>query len=147
MPSIDAANTPLIRDFEGVGGWRFSNEDTDGEDEWVTVNARLELPAVAAVPEERKRRHHRSLTQGSLGENIGLRRSRAGIRPSSAVMTGTTSPEYRLRSKGRAKSAVMLGEAGMNISRARGDSRRKSESSESSGGSGKTLTMHRSHRK
>lgn len=47
------------RDYEGVGGWRVDNpSDDDGL--WTKINSRLELPA------DHVRRHHRSLTSGSL---------------------------------------------------------------------------------
>jgi len=52
-----ALSTPL-RDYEGVGGWRFQ----EGEEEealWMGMNSRLELPA------SQMRRHQRSLTGGS----------------------------------------------------------------------------------
>lgn len=137
---IYSANTPLVRDYEGVGGWRFSNEE-DTENEWVTLNARLELPAVAAIPAERKRKHARSLTQGSLGDRALLRRSKVMNRPRSAIVTpGTVSPEDKLRDVGRVKSAIMLGQSEMNVGRSRSGGRRKSSSSESSG-SGRTLTI------
>jgi hypothetical protein len=48
----------ITRDYEGVGGWRVS----DGPDEdatWLTMNSRLELPAMSP------RNHRRSLTAGS----------------------------------------------------------------------------------
>jgi hypothetical protein len=47
------------RDFEGVGGWRLDNPNSE-EDEalWTKINSRLELPA------EHGRRHRRSLTGG-----------------------------------------------------------------------------------
>jgi len=50
------------RDFEGVGGWRDAAVDPAEEALWISMNSRLELPAVAP---ERQRRHQRSLTGGS----------------------------------------------------------------------------------
>ncbi|KAI9885740.1 MAG: hypothetical protein M1823_002461 [Watsoniomyces obsoletus] len=49
-----------VRDFEGVGGWRFSGPEEE-DTQWTLLNSRLELPAAP----ERKRRHRRSLTSGS----------------------------------------------------------------------------------
>lgn len=46
MPSIGAE-----RDFEGVGGWRVGDDDNN----WTTINSRLELPDRQHV-----RNHHRS---------------------------------------------------------------------------------------
>lgn len=47
------------RDFEGVGGWRLNNPNSEEEDAlWTKINSRLELPA------EHGRRHKRSLTGG-----------------------------------------------------------------------------------
>jgi hypothetical protein len=48
------------RDFEGVGGWRLDNPNSEEEDAlWTRINSRLELPA------EHGRRHRRSLTSGA----------------------------------------------------------------------------------
>jgi len=48
------------RDFEGVGGWRLDNPNSEEEDAlWTKINSRLELPA------EHGRRHRRSLTGGA----------------------------------------------------------------------------------
>ncbi|TVY81564.1 hypothetical protein LSUE1_G002800, partial [Lachnellula suecica] len=48
------------RDFEGVGGWRLDNPNSEEEDAlWTKINGRLELPA------EHGRRHKRSLTGGA----------------------------------------------------------------------------------
>ncbi len=49
-----------VRDFEGVGGWRFTGPEEE-DTQWTLLNSRLELPAAS----ERKRRHRRSLTSGS----------------------------------------------------------------------------------
>ncbi|KAF2419615.1 hypothetical protein EJ08DRAFT_554131, partial [Tothia fuscella] len=54
------------RDFEGVGGWRDAGEDAVEEALWLSMNSRLELPAVTVTP-ARQRRHQRSLTGGSIG--------------------------------------------------------------------------------
>lgn len=50
-----------VRDFEGVGGWRFPGPDEE-DTQWTLLNSRLELPAAP----ERKRRHRRSLTSSSV---------------------------------------------------------------------------------
>lgn len=56
------------RDYEGVGGWRLDNpSDDDGL--WTKINSRLELPA------DHVRRHHRSLTSGSLPGSSRINRS------------------------------------------------------------------------
>jgi len=47
------------RDFEGVGGWHLGPPSED-DYLWTSMNSRLELPA------DHVRRHHRSLTSGSL---------------------------------------------------------------------------------
>jgi hypothetical protein len=63
------------RDFEGVGGWRFTTPADEEHDEemWMGLNSRLELPA--AVPNggmvnngekgPKKKRHRRVLTEGN----------------------------------------------------------------------------------
>ena len=52
-----------LRDFEGVGGWRLSSNDSDDEstDPWTRINSRLILPAESPV----SRHHRRSLTGGT----------------------------------------------------------------------------------
>ncbi|KAL2051858.1 hypothetical protein ABVK25_007773 [Lepraria finkii] len=51
----------VVRDFEGVGGWRITNPDDDANEEKnrTALNSRLELPATV-------RHHHRSRTSGSV---------------------------------------------------------------------------------
>lgn len=61
-------NMPVVRDYEGVGGWRLQADD-DEEALWMNINSRLELPA------EQQRRHQHSLAS------------------SSRVASGMTSPE------------------------------------------------------
>lgn len=65
--SVSAISLPLpqsnpLRDFEGVGGWRLSSNDSDNEgtDPWTRINSRLVLPA-----ESPTRHHRRSLTGGN----------------------------------------------------------------------------------
>jgi len=56
------------RDFEGVGGWRLDNPSEEEDALWTKINSRLELPA------DHGRRHHRSLTSGSMpGDTRGPR--------------------------------------------------------------------------
>jgi hypothetical protein len=79
------------RDFEGVGGWRLDNP-SDDDTLWTNINSRLELPA------DHGRRHHRSLTSGSMPGDARANRSyspeavmntsRARTPPSSAVGIG-----------------------------------------------------------
>ncbi len=82
----------VVRDFEGVGGWRVPG--TDDEDAiWTSLNSRLELPAVI---DGRRPNHHRSRTSGSL-TNMSLPltspvSSRART-PTSVRVGGRTSPE------------------------------------------------------
>ncbi|KAI9873693.1 MAG: hypothetical protein M1830_010710 [Pleopsidium flavum] len=52
--------TGINRDFEGVGGWRFSGPGEE-DSQWTAMNSRLELPAAVG---EFKRKHNRSLTSG-----------------------------------------------------------------------------------
>ena len=53
VPALDSSiypSTPLARDFEGVGGWRFPDADEDDSEAlWTSMNARLELPALSTV--------------------------------------------------------------------------------------------------
>jgi len=79
------------RDYEGVGGWRIDNP-SDDDALWTKINSRLELPA------DHIRRHHRSLTSGSIsGETTArgnrsyspeavMNTSRARTPPSSAIV-------------------------------------------------------------
>lgn len=48
------SNTAIVRDFEGVGGWRLASEDKteDDDSDWANINSRLELPL------ERMRQQH-----------------------------------------------------------------------------------------
>lgn len=48
----------IDRDFEGVGGWRFSGQDGD-HTQWISSNTRLRLPAATR---EIKGKHNRLLT-------------------------------------------------------------------------------------
>ncbi|KAH8784260.1 hypothetical protein BGZ57DRAFT_329664 [Hyaloscypha finlandica] len=57
------------RDYEGVGGWRLDKSSDDEDALWTGINSRLELPA------EHTRRHHRSLTGGSMPGDTRANRS------------------------------------------------------------------------
>ncbi|CAL3965398.1 hypothetical protein PZA11_001849 [Diplocarpon coronariae] len=81
------------RDYEGVGGWRV---DSPSEEEglWWKINSRLELPADHGI-----RRHHRSLTSGSVPAStrgyspeatMHMNTSRARSPPSSAHGNGNS---------------------------------------------------------
>lgn len=63
-----AQSVGATRDFEGVGGWRLGDA-SDDDTTWMKFNSRLELPA------EHGRRHHRSLTSGSMPADARLNRS------------------------------------------------------------------------
>ena len=96
----------VVRDFEGVGGWR--NPGTDDEDAiWTSLNSRLELPAVV---DGRNRNHHRSRTSGSLTTvSLPLKspvRSRA--RTPTSVRVGPTSPEGHFANRAHSKSTTAL---------------------------------------
>ncbi|MCJ1292704.1 hypothetical protein MMC34_004257 [Xylographa carneopallida] len=139
-------STPLARDFEGVGGWRFPDaEDDDSEALWTGMNARLELPALASMGGELKAKHERSLTTGALISDrpmlkgVGFQRPR----PVSAFGSGTASPEEVYADAKTSRSAADLGEAemvglglGMNMGKVRMKHRKSSSSS--TGSSGKT---------
>jgi len=57
------------RDYEGVGGWRLDRCSDDEDALWTGINSRLELPA------DHTRRHHRSLTGGSMPSDTRPNRS------------------------------------------------------------------------
>jgi hypothetical protein len=57
------------RDYEGVGGWRLDKSSDDDDALWTNINSRLELPA------DHTRRHHRSLTGGSMPGDSRVSRS------------------------------------------------------------------------
>lgn len=86
----DSVNGPLerpasVRDFEGVGGWRFLGTEED-DTQWTLLNSRLELPATS----ERKRRHRRSLTSSSM-QSPPAGNSRRHRKQSSETSTLSTS--------------------------------------------------------
>ncbi|KAL9031363.1 MAG: hypothetical protein Q9196_000618 [Gyalolechia fulgens] len=78
----------MHRDFEGVGGWRIPH--TEREDIlWTSINARLELPALA---DGRHRHHRRSITESgtpSPASSAAAAAAAASVRS----VGGTASPE------------------------------------------------------
>ncbi|CZS97248.1 uncharacterized protein RAG0_06414 [Rhynchosporium agropyri] len=87
------------RDYEGVGGWRIEKDTGDGngsdnegaEGLWTRINSRLELPA-----EQHVRKHHRSLTAGSVmaggsgGGMGGKKRVERSYSPEALFMMNTS---------------------------------------------------------
>ncbi len=69
------------RDFEGVGGWRLDKSSDDDDALWTGINSRLELPA------DHTRRHHRSLTGGSMPGDM---RSKRSYSPEATMNTSKT---------------------------------------------------------
>ncbi|MCJ1434989.1 hypothetical protein MMC27_004359 [Xylographa pallens] len=139
-------STPLARDFEGVGGWRFPDAgDDDSEALWTGMNARLELPALVNVGGELKAKHERSLTTGALINDRPTLKGAASqrARPNSAFVSGTASPEEVFAEARASRSAADLGDAGMvglglgmNMGKVRMKHRKSSSSS--TGSSGRT---------
>ena len=103
----------MQRDFEGVGGWRIPN--TESEDSlWTSMNTRLELPA--SFVEGRHRHHRRSITSGGPSSS-SFRPSWPSEQPQrrtsmSAQALGTTSPEEYFVARHSSKSTTALGTAG-----------------------------------
>ena len=146
--NVYAASTgpTLSRDFEGIGGWRDEGDagaDPESERQWLAVNARLEL--LAPAEELTPRRHHRSRTAGSVSvERFGT--TIHGVNNPERA-DGEESPTMMAPGDSRAKSMIMLGEAGMNIGRTRSKRRRGSKSSWSSSNSGNSGALAIAHRK
>ncbi|MCJ1408563.1 hypothetical protein MMC19_002638 [Ptychographa xylographoides] len=131
--------TPLARDFEGVGGWRFPEPEEDDSDSlWTTMNSRLELPALSTSGGERKLKHQHSLTTlATIVDRPFLRRtSSQRPRPISALVSGTTSPEEIFAETNASRSVGDMGETalGMNMGRVRIKHRKSSSSSTGSSG-------------
>ena len=132
------------RDFEGIGGWRLPSADAENDKQWLTLNSRLELPAPPAAAVDvgattpGGHHHRRSLTSGSapVEKLAGGRRAWPSRR---ASREEEERPEWSAAASaggaGCVKSMVALGEAGMNIGRARLQRRRESRSSGSSSNS------------
>jgi hypothetical protein len=112
-----AYTPPSVRDYEGVGGWRFvagpGEEQEKGKeeggadgaksgggggdgggsgDQWAAFNSRLELPAAP----ERKRRHRRSLTGGGYSRYSGYSERNSAA----AAATAAASSERKLLAQG-----------------------------------------------
>lgn len=52
-------NAGIVRDFEGVGGWRLLSDDRDDDDsDWARVNSRLELPLERMSKQQQQQQHH-----------------------------------------------------------------------------------------
>ena len=97
----------VVRDFEGVGGWR--NPGSDDEDAlWTSLNSRLELPAMV---DGRRRNHRRSRTSGSLTSvSLPLKSpvpSRA-MTPTSVLVGGSSSPDEYFANRAPSKSTTAL---------------------------------------
>ncbi|MCJ1474465.1 hypothetical protein MMC13_003123 [Lambiella insularis] len=136
--------TPLARDFEGVGGWRFPDqEDDDSDTLWTGMNARLELPAAGISGGDHKFKHERSLTTSAVAtERPGFKRAGSQRpRPISAFVSGTTSPEEMFGEGKTSRSVTDMRDTsaglGMNMGKVRRKHRKSSSSS--TGSSGKTM--------
>ena len=122
------------RDFEGVGGWRIQGPD---DENWTSMNSRLELPAMV---DGRPRNHHRSRTSGSLTSVLppkspGQSRART---PTSTRVPETVSTEEYFANRTPSKSTSALDAA--NIGKAL--LRHKPSSSSSGSSQGSTRTLH-----
>lgn len=125
------------RDFEGVGGWRIQGPDDEDDDNWTTMNSRLELPAVV---DGRPRNHHRSRTSGSLTSVLPPKspgQSRARTPSSTRVLESGSTEEY-FANRSPSKSTTALDAA--NIGKAL--LRHKPSSSSSGSSQGSTRTLH-----
>lgn len=75
----------LVRDFEGVGGWRLpTGDETDPAEEkaWESLNSRLELPD-----------HHRHHMRSNSSSAMMLGTSGFGLYTKMSARNGSTSPE------------------------------------------------------
>lgn len=138
-------STGIDRDFEGVGGWRFSGPDEE-DPQWTSTNSRLELPAAVG---ELKRKHNRSLTSGGLSTSriIGepylpdsfsrsTMQSRART-PPTVHIAGPASPEEYFVTQPLSRSTPAFDTA--NIGKAISHGRTSSSSTLSSGSSNRGL--------
>lgn len=134
------------RDFEGVGGWVFGTT-TDDDGLWTSMNSRLELPAAVG---DRKRKHQRSMTSGSIPVatlQSRLRRvlrspdsfSNFPIRPGARTPNAprSSSPVEYFAAQHGSKSTTALDTA--NMGRPLTHHKTSSSSTISSGSSGHTL--------
>lgn len=125
------------RDFEGVGGWRIQGPDDEDDENWTSMNSRLELPAML---DRRPRSHHRSRTSGSLTSVLppkspGQSRART---PTGTRVPETGSAEEYFANRTPSKSTSALDAA--NIGKV--TLRHKPSSSSSGSSQGSTRTLH-----
>jgi len=84
----------IDRDFEGVGGWRFSGPDED-DTQWTSSNTRLRLPAATR---ESKGKHNRLLFSEVLATTRGTGDSQLQLRartpPATQLAQSATFEEY-----------------------------------------------------
>ena len=125
------------RDFEGVGGWRIQGPDDEDDENWTSMNSRLELPATV---DGRPRNHHRSRTSGSLTSVLppkspGWSRARTPI-STRVPETGSTEDYFANRTPSKSTTALDAANIGKALLR-------HEPSSSSSGSSqGSTRTLH-----
>ena len=70
MLDHSSGNQGIVRDFEGVGGWRLASEDKaeDDDSDWANINSRLELPLERARQQQQHRsQHHHRTPSGHSG--------------------------------------------------------------------------------
>ncbi|OIW32535.1 hypothetical protein CONLIGDRAFT_273629 [Coniochaeta ligniaria NRRL 30616] len=62
-------NSAIVRDFEGVGGWRLASEDKteDDDSDWANINSRLELPLERIRQQQHPGQHHYRTPSGHSG--------------------------------------------------------------------------------
>ena len=128
------------RDFEGVGGWRIQDPNDEDDENWTSMNSRLELPAMI---DGRPRHHHRSRTSGSLA-SVALPpkspgQSRARTPTSGIRVSETASTEEYFANRTPSKSTTALDTA--NIGKTLLRHKPSSSSSGSSQGSNRTLHL------
>jgi len=149
-PPVLSRRSTSERDFEGIGGWRETSEDVEGEATWTSLNSRLELPAVGLrTSGDKGRKHQRSRTSGSIRQERSLSRQTVNRRslPDSTVGSGTLSPEDGISMSKRPNSMVEMSRGlgdrviTTNTGRIRGSERRKSGSSESTNSGTSQRTM------
>jgi hypothetical protein len=62
MLKDQSASSSIVRDFEGVGGWRLASDDRatgDDDSDWANINSRLELP-LDRTRQQHGRHHYRT---------------------------------------------------------------------------------------
>jgi hypothetical protein len=60
-----SGSSAVVRDFEGIGGWRLASDETGEEDDsdWANINSRLELPLDSLS----RQQHHYRTPSGQSG--------------------------------------------------------------------------------